>query len=61
MIRAYVNTPATAKIAITELQKCNQGLPENIKIYFNLIKIDHVRAKTVKTRHVRARMQGTCK
>ena len=35
-----------------------QGLPENIKIYFNPIKIDRVRAKTMKTRYVRGRTEG---
>ena len=34
-----------------------QGLPENIKIYFNPIKIDQVRAKTVKTRYVSGRTE----
>ena len=37
------------------------GLPENTKNYFNPIKTDQVRSKTVKTRYVRARTQGTCK
>ena len=35
-----------------------QGLLENIKIYFNPIKIDRVRAKTVKTRYARGRTEG---
>ena len=35
-----------------------QGLLENIKIYFNPIKIDQVRAITVKTRYARARTEG---
>ena len=37
-----------------------QGLPENIKIYFKRIKIDRVRAKTVKTRFTRGSTLGAC-
>ena len=55
-VRKYTRYGKTSHCRVTRMQPLVwifQGLPENLKIYFNPIKIDRVRAKTVKTRFVR--------
>ena len=60
-VRKYARYGKTSHTRVTEMQplfRIFQGVPENTKIYFNPIKIDPVRAKTVKTRYARGRTEG---
>ena len=55
-VRKYARYGKTSYNRATEMWpkfQIFQGLPENIKIYFNPLKIDRVRSKTVKTRFAR--------
>ena len=62
-VSKYTRYGKTSHSRVTEVLpsfQIFQGLPENIKIYFNPIQIDQVRAKTVKTHYVRGRTEGLC-
>ena len=55
-VRKYARYGQNSRIRVTEiwpLCQIFQGIPENIKDYFERIKNDRVRAKTVKTRFAR--------
>ena len=55
-VRKYARCGKTSHRSVKQISPLFcifQGLPENIKIYFNPIKIDRFRAETVKTRFAR--------